>query len=77
MKRYLFPEGRVLVSGHRGDLTLSEIKSLDATVNANIAIPSESPPTLSELLELAAKNERLLLNIELKDYHEDGSVAEW
>ena len=127
MKRYSFPEGRVLVSGHRGerclglentmysfrraieigvdmietdvrmtrdkhlvlmhdasverttngkgkicDLTLSEIKSLDATVNANIAIPPESPPTLLELLELVKENEKLLLNIELKDYPEDG-----
>lgn len=54
------------------DMTLCEIKSLDATVNSKIAVSPEAPPTLSELLELAKEKEELLLNVELKDYPEDG-----
>ena len=52
------------------DLTLEEIKTLDATVNKTIDTPSEPPSTLSELLRLAKKHPRVLLNIELKDYPE-------
>lgn len=127
MKRFSFPDGKILVSGHRGegclglentmyafkraielgvdmietdvhmtrdghlvlmhdasverttdgvgkirDMTLCEIKALDATVNAKIKISPEAPPTLSELLELVKDREGLLLNIELKDYPDDG-----
>lgn len=127
MKRYKFPDNKVLVSGHRGEscfglentmysfkraldlgvdmietdvhmtkdgdlilmhddsvdrttngsgsirrMTLSEIKSLDATKNAKIKISPEAPPLLSELLELVQSYPNVLLNIELKDYPEDG-----
>ncbi len=126
MKRYIFSQNKVLVSGHRGescfglentmysfkralsmgvdmietdvhmsgdghlilmhddsvdrttngngkikDLTLSEIKKLDATKNSKIKIESEAPPLLSEFLELMLSYPDVLLNIELKDYPED------
>ena len=54
------------------ELTLKEIKALDATVNAKIEVAPESPPTLSEFLELVKDYPDVLLNIELKDYPEDG-----
>ncbi len=54
------------------ELTLDEIKALDATVNAKIDVLPEAPPMLSELLELVKDYPDVLLNIELKDYPEDG-----
>lgn len=59
-------------SGRIRELTLNEIKSLDATKNAKIKISPEPPPQLSELLELVRSYPNVLLNIELKDYPEDG-----
>ena len=127
MKRYNFPDNKILVSGHRGEscfglentmysfkhalsigvdmietdvhmtkdghlilmhdesverttngkgkikeLTLNEIKTLDATVNAKIAVLPEAPPLLSELLYLVKDYPKVLLNVELKDYPENG-----
>lgn len=54
------------------ELTLDEIKTFDATVNAKIEVSPESPPTLDEFLELMQEYPDVLLNIELKDYPEDG-----
>lgn len=50
------------------DLTLEQIKALDATVNKTIDTPSEHPPTLSDFLDLMDKHPGMLLNLELKDY---------
>lgn len=58
--------------GQIKELTLNEIKTLDATVNAKIDISPEAPPLLSELLDLVKDYPKVLLNIELKDYPEDG-----
>ena len=58
--------------GRIRELTLGEIKRLDATVNAKIDILPEAPPTLDEFLDLMRKYPTVLLNIELKDYPEDG-----
>lgn len=58
-------------SGKIKDLTLAEIKKLDATKNAKIKVAPEAPPLLSEFLELMLKYPDVLLNIELKDYPED------
>ena len=58
-------------SGKIKDLTLVEIKKLDATKNAKIKVEPEAPPLLSEFLELMLKYPDVLLNIELKDYPED------
>ncbi len=58
--------------GRIKDMTLSQIKALDATVNKNIDVSPEPPPTLAELLELVKSTPDVLLNIELKDYPEDG-----
>ena len=52
--------------------TLSEINCLDATVNAKIKILPEPPPTLNSFLKLMQEYPDVLLNIELKDYPEDG-----
>ena len=59
-------------SGKIKNLTLAEIKKLDATKNAKIKVAPEAPPLLSEFLELMLKYPDVLLNIELKDYPEDG-----
>lgn len=59
-------------SGKIRDMTLSRIKKLDATVNKSIALAPEPPPTLTEFLELMKSNPNVLLNIELKDYPENG-----
>ena len=58
--------------GQIKELTIDEIKTLDATVNAKIDISPEAPPLLSELLDLVKGYPKVLLNIELKDYPEDG-----
>ena len=52
--------------------TLSEINCLDATVNAKIKTLPEPPPTLNSFLELMKDYPDVLLNIEIKDYPEDG-----
>lgn len=58
--------------GRIRDLTLADIQRLDATVNSKITVAPEPPPTLNEFLELMQKYPDVLLNIELKDYPEDG-----
>jgi hypothetical protein len=58
--------------GRVKDLTLSQIKEFDATVNANIKVKKDNIPTLAEALELFKLYDNLYLNIELKDYPEDG-----
>lgn len=45
---------------------------IDATVNAKIEVSPEAPPTLEEFLTLMENYPHVLLNIELKDYPEDG-----
>ena len=63
-------------TGKIRDLTLSQIKALDATVNSAISVKKQPPPTLNELLELAVKHPRLILNVELKDYPDEvGELA--
>ena len=58
------------------DLTLKEIKKLDATVGAKIKIAPEPPPTLLEFIQLVKKHKKIYLNIELKDYpEEDEQIA--
>ena len=59
--------------GRIRELTLEEIKRLNATVNAKIDILPEAPPTLDEFLDLMLEYPTVLLNIELKDYPEDGA----
>ena len=51
-------------SGRVADLTLAQLKQLDAGVRFNPAFAGERVPTLGEVLE--AVGSRLLLNIELK-----------
>lgn len=58
-------------TGRVRDLTLSEIRALDATVHTRIPLPSEPPPTLYQLLDLMAEHPNVLLNLELKDYPEE------
>ena len=58
--------------GRVKDLTLAQIKEFDATVNANIKVEKDNIPTLAEALELFKLYDNLYLNIELKDYPEDG-----
>lgn len=53
------------------DLTLFQIKKLDATVNANVKVAPEPPPTLLEFLDFVKDYPSLYLNIELKDYPEE------
>ena len=59
-------------SGKIRDLSLNDIEKLDATVNAKIKTLPEPPPTLNSFLELMKDYPDVLLNIELKDYPEDG-----
>ena len=59
-------------SGKIRDLSLNDIEKLDATVNAKIEVSPEAPPTLEEFLTLMENYPHVLLNIELKDYPEDG-----
>lgn len=58
-------------TGKIKDLTLKEIKGLDATVNATSSVLPEPPPLLSELLDLVKEYPNVLLNIEFKDYPQD------
>ena len=61
-------------TGKIKDLTLKEIKGLDATVNATSSVLPEPPPLLSELLDLVKEYPNVLLNIELKDYPQDNEL---
>lgn len=60
-------------TGRVCDLTLAEIRSLNAAVNSNGAFQPEPPGTLRELLEFAQEHPGLLLNIEFKDYPTEGN----
>ena len=57
------------------DLTLAEIRKLNAAVLSEGRFPPEPPATLEELLDFALEHPNLLLNIELKDYPTEGNEA--
>ena len=57
------------------DMTLAEIRKLNAVVNATEPLPPEPPPTLRELLDYVKDYPNLLLNIEFKDYPTPGNEA--
>ena len=60
-------------TGYVKDLTLVQIKKLNAAVNSNGHFSAESPATLPELLDYALDYPDLLLNIEFKDYPTEGN----
>ena len=60
-------------TGRVCDMTLEQIRKLNAAVNAGGAFPSEPPGTLRELLDFALEHPSLLLNIEFKDYPTAGN----
>jgi len=53
------------------DMTLEKFKSLNAAKDFE-RFPREAPPTLKEFLELCARQDRLLIDFELKEYPETG-----
>ena len=55
-------------TGRVCDLTLAQIRQLNAAVHGNGAFAPEPPATLRELLDFALAHPALLLNIEFKDY---------
>lgn len=57
------------------DLTLAQIKQLNAAVHSNGSFPAEPPATLKELLDFALSHSTLLLNVEFKDYPTEGNEA--
>jgi len=57
------------------DLTLEEIRNLNAAKNSAGTFPPEPPATLRELLDFALEHPTLLLNIEFKDYPVAGNEA--
>lgn len=60
-------------TGRVKDLTLAQIRRLNAAVQSNGAFPSEPPATLVELLAFSQAHPNLLLNIEFKDYPSQGN----
>ena len=54
--------------GYIRDLTLAEIRKLNAVVHASEPLTPEPPPTLREFLDEVKDVPNLLLNIEFKDY---------
>lgn len=62
-------------SGLVCDLTLDQIRRLNAAKLSDGAFPPEPPATLRELLEFAITHPSLLLNIEFKDYPTEGNEA--
>lgn len=62
-------------SGRVCELTLEEIRQLNAAVLSNGQYSPEPPATLRELLEFALQHPALLLNIEFKDYPTAGNEA--
>ena len=60
-------------TGYVKDLTLAQIKKLNAAVNSNGRFAAEPPAALRELLEFALDYPDLLLNIEFKDYPTEGN----
>lgn len=60
-------------TGRVCDLTLAEIRSLNAATLSEGRFPPEPPATLRELLAFALEQPKLLLNIEFKDYPTEGN----
>jgi len=60
-------------TGRVCDLTLEEIRKLNAAVLSEGRFAPEPPATLRELLDYALKQPELLLNIEFKDYPTEGN----
>lgn len=60
-------------SGRIKEMTLAQVRQLNAAVHAAFPIAPEPPPTLGELLELAGAYPQVLLNIEFKDYPTPGN----
>lgn len=60
-------------SGIVSEMTLSEIRKLNAAVLSGGKFPAEPPATLRELMEFAVEHPKLLLNIEFKDYPTEGN----
>lgn len=58
-------------TGRTRDYTLAELKSFDFGCKAGAAGQGYTIPTLREVLTLAAPYEKLLLNVEIKDYAQD------
>lgn len=55
------------------ELTLAQIRQLNAAVNSCGAFQPEPPATFRELMEFALEHPQLLLNIEFKDYPTEGN----
>ena len=55
------------------ELTLEQIRTLNAAVGSKGEFPAEPPATLRELLDFALEHPKLLLNIEFKDYPTEGN----
>lgn len=58
--------------GKVGSFSLNELKQLDAGLKKDASFSGARVPTLKELLALAARHPFLTLDVELKDYPEDG-----
>lgn len=56
------------------ELTLEEIRRLNAAVHTNSDIAPEPPPLFRELMELSLEYPDVMLNIEFKDYPTEGNV---
>lgn len=57
------------------ELTLEEIRKLNAAVHADSALTPEPPPLFRELMELSLEYPNVMLNIEFKDYPTEGNEA--
>lgn len=60
-------------TGFIRDMTLEEIRGLNAAVLSEGKFAPEPPPTLRELLDFAMEHPALQLNIEFKDYPTEGN----
>lgn len=58
------------------DMTLDEIKSLDAGIKKSEEFKGEKVPTLREFFELIKDHQTLTINVELKDYPKE-NTEEW
>ncbi len=54
------------------EMTLAEFQTLNAA-NGFEKFPREAPPTLEAFLDLVENNPKLLINVELKDYPQEGN----
>ncbi len=61
--------------GPVGGFTLSELQKLDAGIKKGEQFSDARVPTLKELLALASRHPFLTLDVELKDYPDDGDRA--